>query len=216
LRCWACRHPFIAAEIRRDGIIRGRKLQDGGPWRNYRCHRCQRWCCAEELPDGGIYISPEKDIGILDYLFGWIEPLAPDDFLLLLRWNQDHAGERRQIFETRRDYRYSGGRLARAIRRLFGGRHRRHVPDGQQPGSDRKESSTPGKSSAREGTIPHPYLVLGISIDASGEEVRAAFKDLVRKYHPDKQHGAGAESMESATRRLKELIKAYEELEGQT
>ena len=139
-----------------------------------------------------------------------------DDFLLLLRWNQDHAGERRQIFETRRDYRYSGGRLARAIRRLFGGRHRRHVPDGQQPGSDRKESSTPGKSSAREGTIPHPYLVLGISIDASGEEVRAAFKDLVRKYHPDKQHGAGAESMESATRRLKELIKAYEELEGQT
>lgn len=211
MRCWACRHPFQALEIRRDSLLRGRDPKEGGPWRSYRCPRCQRWSCAEDLPGGGIYISPEKDIGILDYLFGWIDPLAPDDFLLVLRWKQDHHQERRQIFETRRDYRYSGGWLWRTLQRLLA-RGTTRSKKSQQKRSHRPGKEQEGDPAAEKGQIPHPFQVLGLTAEASGEEIRSAFRSLVRKYHPDKLQGADDDSLDIATRRLKELIEAYEKL----
>ena len=33
---------------------------------------------------------------------------------------------------------------------------------------------------------PNPYKVLGVSEDATDEEIKKAYRDLVRKYHPDK------------------------------
>jgi molecular chaperone DnaJ len=50
------------------------------------------------------------------------------------------------------------------------------------------------------------YEVLGIRRDATGEEIRKAFRQLAFKYHPDRNHGDGAEE------RFKEVNEAYEVL----
>ena len=49
-----------------------------------------------------------------------------------------------------------------------------------------------------------PYVVLGVRVDASDEEVRSAYRRLVQLHHPDHNHGS-AES----ERRFEEVQAAY-------
>ena len=37
--------------------------------------------------------------------------------------------------------------------------------------------------------VQDPYKVLGVSPDASDEEVKKAYRDLTKKYHPDLHPG---------------------------
>lgn len=53
-----------------------------------------------------------------------------------------------------------------------------------------------------------PYEVLGISRGASDEEVKKAYKELVRKYHPDKYAGNPLEDL--AQEKMKEINEAYD------
>jgi curved DNA-binding protein len=50
------------------------------------------------------------------------------------------------------------------------------------------------------------YQALGVSRDASTEEIQAAYRKLARRYHPDVNHEPGAED------RFKEVSEAYEVL----
>lgn len=54
-----------------------------------------------------------------------------------------------------------------------------------------------------------PYKVLGISPNATNEEVKKAYKELALKYHPDKNPGPMAEFAES---KMKEINEAYDEI----
>ncbi len=56
-----------------------------------------------------------------------------------------------------------------------------------------------------------PYSVLGVSRDASDEEIRRAYLELARKYHPDKY--AGSDLAELAEEKMKEVNSAYEALQ---
>ena len=49
-----------------------------------------------------------------------------------------------------------------------------------------------------------PYKVLGVSPGASDDEVKAAYKRLAKKYHPDLNHGSA-----EAEARMKEINSAY-------
>lgn len=53
------------------------------------------------------------------------------------------------------------------------------------------------------------YDILGVKTDASLEEIKEAYKDLVRKYHPDKFVGRAKELAEE---KLKKINEAYEVL----
>lgn len=52
-----------------------------------------------------------------------------------------------------------------------------------------------------------PYEVLGVSKDASKEEITKSYRDLAKKYHPDAN---SSEDKEDATRKFKECAEAYE------
>lgn len=56
----------------------------------------------------------------------------------------------------------------------------------------------------------NPYKVLGVSENASQEEIRAAYLELVKKYHPDKY--VDNPLKELAGEKLKEINQAYEML----
>ena len=55
------------------------------------------------------------------------------------------------------------------------------------------------------------YLnVLGLSLGASKNEIRAEYKRLVMKFHPDRVHHLGDEFVKEAEIKMKEINQAYE------
>lgn len=58
-----------------------------------------------------------------------------------------------------------------------------------------------------------PYQVLGIPSTATDEEVKKAYRNLARKYHPDNYHDNPLEDL--AQERMKEINEAYEPIRNQ-
>ena len=53
-----------------------------------------------------------------------------------------------------------------------------------------------------------PYSVLGVSNTASDEEIKKAYRELVRKYHPDNYHDNPLADL--AQEKMKEINEAYD------
>ena len=58
-----------------------------------------------------------------------------------------------------------------------------------------------------------PYHVLGVPSTATDEEVKKAYRDLARKYHPDNYHDNPLADL--AQERMKEINEAYEAVQSQ-
>ncbi|GHF75841.1 molecular chaperone DjiA [Seohaeicola zhoushanensis] len=61
---------------------------------------------------------------------------------------------------------------------------------------------------------PDPWTVLGVSPDASHEEIRKAWRQLVRENHPDRMiaRGVPEEAVKLAERKLRDINRAWEEI----
>ena len=56
-----------------------------------------------------------------------------------------------------------------------------------------------------------PYKILGVSPTATDDELKQAYRALVRKYHPDKY--ANTDLADMANEKMKEINAAYEEIQ---
>ncbi|MEM7164646.1 MAG: J domain-containing protein [Planctomycetota bacterium] len=217
LRCWSCEARFVPKMVWKNAIIRGRSETAGGPYRLYRCPLCMKLSRIESSRRGRLFASPDRDFGILDYLLGWIDAPEASDFLRIAQWHQVHADRRRQFFLRDGDTRYARGRwyerLRAGIHRLFGRAAEPRFSEAADSEPPPNRESKPPEPPPQV-PLPHPYRILGVSRDATPSEIRAAFRRLAKKWHPDKQVGSDPEQLELAARRLAELVDAYNDLTG--
>ena len=92
------------------------------------------------------------------------------------------------------------------------GSGRRSSSLGRNGASHDEGAGKEGAGANRKTTSKDPYTVLGVSPSSSGEEIRAAYRRLANRYHPDKVNHLGDEFKDLAEKRFKEIKRAYEEL----
>ena len=59
------------------------------------------------------------------------------------------------------------------------------------------------------------YKILEISKSATEDEVKKAYRKMVKKYHPDKLQGLGAEHIKGAEEKFLQIQKAYEQIKNE-
>ena len=57
--------------------------------------------------------------------------------------------------------------------------------------------------------ITDPYKVLGVNPDASDEEIKRAYRNLAKQYHPDRNPGD-----EAAAKKMREINAAYDQIKN--
>ncbi len=61
--------------------------------------------------------------------------------------------------------------------------------------------------------VDSSYKILEIEKSASDSEVKAAYRKMVKKYHPDKLRGLGEEHIKGAEDKFRQVQKAYEHIQ---
>ena len=77
---------------------------------------------------------------------------------------------------------------------------------------DRKPGSAENKNTSAQSGLKNPYDILGIHPGASRKEIITAYKEAVKKYHPDKLSYLGEEFSNLANQKFLEIQKAYDTL----
>lgn len=83
---------------------------------------------------------------------------------------------------------------------------------GRTAGQQAGENSYAQHSETQSSTPKTPYDILGVSMGASKEEIRTAYRRLANQYHPDKVAHLGKEFQDLADQRFKEIQEAYRQL----
>lgn len=89
-------------------------------------------------------------------------------------------------------------------------------PGGDQTETDQhsgRQQSDSARGAAGQPSGPaDPFAVLGVRPGASAEDIKAAYRRLVNRYHPDKLQHLGEEFREVAEEKFKTIQSAYQTL----
>jgi DnaJ like chaperone protein len=136
-----------------------------------------------------IYVlSPYDLMPDLAFGVGWLDDLI----VLWLLWRFFYAT--RKVLFGKQGYNQQRNQY-------FNRQNHHRFKDGDASGSNTGFNNAHGSND--------PYAVLGVSPRASQKEIKAAYRKLANKYHPDKVHHLGDEFKKLAEERFKEIEAAY-------
>lgn len=230
LECWFCAVPFEREQIERNGTLVPRRVRDGGPFLRYECPSCRRPVHVERNRAGAMLATPPPVVPVADALLATFDP----DLRRELAAKRDHdrrrAGRREWFFGAYADELAAAGWRPGSPRPVphDGDRDAAPPPPAsreRRPPPPRSRASsagappreTPPREPPPRDPVPPPepppplaHELLGISADAPPEQVNAAFRDLAKRYHPDRFATLDAEFQALATKRMQQLMAARE------
>lgn len=221
-RCWSCSEPVSPGAVQGAAILQPREAEHGGPYEWYECFSCSA--------KNGILASSAA--GWLLYpLEGRYDSKGGDWALTATerarrrrakRWWSQNASI---VDNFRRGRREGAGEPQPA-----GARARSAAPP-PPPRATRAERAAPhtgGKSAApppprqerpaerppahRPALDGDPRTLLGVGPDATVVEIRRAYREAVKRSHPDRVAHMDRSFQELAHARMKALRRAYESL----
>lgn len=71
-----------------------------------------------------------------------------------------------------------------------------------------------GQSAGGATDVSSAYETLGLSADATNEDLKTAYRNLVKKYHPDRYATQSAEAQAQAAEKFKEVQDAYDKIKA--
>jgi len=82
-----------------------------------------------------------------------------------------------------------------------------------RPPPARDERKQAGAAGAAGATVAEPscHEILGVSAEATADQIRDAYKHLISKYHPDKVDNLGQELKNLAEHKTQQITAAYRE-----
>ena len=87
-----------------------------------------------------------------------------------------------------------------------------HADFTSQKETNKKRSYQQTDQNRSSQSIPTPHEILGITPDASKKEIQNAYKQAIKKYHPDKLSHLGKDFSNLANEKFLEIQKAYDTL----
>lgn len=72
-----------------------------------------------------------------------------------------------------------------------------------------KDSNSNRSNSDEKISNDKAYQILGLNFNCSVDEIKSAYKEKIKEYHPDKVQNLGQEIKDLAVRKTKELNSAY-------
>ena len=87
--------------------------------------------------------------------------------------------------------------------------NQKHTSGSKENTSGSKDANYQNKQSKKS-----PYEILGIDKNATEQEIRAAYRKLVKQYHPDRVASLGKEFQELANKKFIEIKDAYNTIMG--
>lgn len=223
LECWFCAAPFDRAKILGDGMLVPRRAADGGPFYRYACPSCGRPSHAERNRAGALLCSPPPIVPVADALLATFDPDARRELAAKRHHERRRAGRREWFFGPYADELIERGwrpgdpadDVRRAAGRAAGPRRARADAGSRPPPGDPPPPPPPGDPPpATTPSEPSPHELLGVAPDATPEQVNAAFRELAKRYHPDRFAALDEEFQALATRRMQQLMAAREAMLG--
>ena len=201
LACWFCGDLIEIAQIESHGILTPRDPARGGPFYRLRCEGCGRLILCERSDAGAYLCSPPEITPLVDVFFACFDRDLALDLDRKREWFEENAGLRDRFFAGLVEpvFLGSAGEERRASRAK--GKKRARRPDGG-------EKTRPGEPAE----VFDPYKVLGLREGATREEFIKAFRELAKKYHPDRFAHLDEEFQVLAHRKFLRLRRAYDVL----
>lgn len=163
----------------------------------------RKWFIIAIIGFGLLYLLSPTDI-LPDYLGGL--GIIDDILLILILTYLSRKILRPESIKNRVFREFTENFFRNAYSSSSGSRYKRAEERGTEGGSTNQ--SSPGSKS----DIQDPYAVLRIQPGASREEIRNAYRDLSKKYHPDRVNHLGSEFRDLAHKKFIDIKMAYEAL----